>query len=220
MTTTPGRPVTGGRRPMSRLVRKRPAATITASRRICALMAARILLPKSYTAMRLGSRWRRRVGRWEPSTGWPDSAGGLFVVKAKSRSALQSACKAGVRRYEAPCRKEKIAVTQLKCGPVLIVAFIVAPGRLRRHCFFFLGHPYPGRGPYRDRSRPRERGVRRSCRSAWAGIGLSTNGRQVIAYLCDGDAQHAEPGGVVQRTGDQHRHQHHQRPRSAPGRRP
>ena len=62
-------------------------------------------------------------------------------------------------------------------------------GRLRRHCFFFLGHPYPDPGPDRDRSRPRERGVRRAAGSL-AGIGLSTSGRQVIAYLCDGKPQH------------------------------
>jgi hypothetical protein len=57
MTTThTGRPVTGDRRPMSGLARKRAAATITASRRTCALMVAPILLPKSGTTMRLGSR--------------------------------------------------------------------------------------------------------------------------------------------------------------------
>ena len=57
MTTThTGRPVTGDRKPMSGPRNKGPAATITASRRTYALMVAPILLPKSHTTMRLGSR--------------------------------------------------------------------------------------------------------------------------------------------------------------------
>ena len=61
-----------------------------------------------------------------------------------------------------------------------------APGRLWQHCF--LGHPYPDRSPYRDGGRlVKEEFVGDAGRLA--GIALSTDGRQVIAYLCNGDAQ-------------------------------
>src|SRR5690348_2226779 len=56
MTTRTRRPVTDDRKLMSGLGRKSTAATITASRRTCALMVAPILLPESGTTMRLGGR--------------------------------------------------------------------------------------------------------------------------------------------------------------------
>jgi len=63
---THGAPGNGDRKPMSRLARKRPAATITASRRTRALMVAPILLPKSDTPMRSRSRSENKLAGGNP----------------------------------------------------------------------------------------------------------------------------------------------------------
>jgi hypothetical protein len=94
-----------------------------------------------------------------------------------------------VQCYEAPCRKEKIAVTQLKCGPVLIVAFTVLLAACGGTASSSSVTHTPTAAPTAT-AVALVKGEFAGAAGSLAGIGLSTNGRQVIAYLCDGKPQH------------------------------
>jgi hypothetical protein len=91
--------------------------------------------------------------------------------------------------YEAPCGKEKIAVTQLKCVPALIVVSIM----LLAACGSTASSSSVTHTPAAASTATAAalvKGEFTGAAGSLAGIGLSTNGRQVIAYLCDGKPQH------------------------------
>jgi hypothetical protein len=94
-----------------------------------------------------------------------------------------------VQRYEAPCGKEKIAVTQLKCVPVLIVVSIM----LLAACGSTASSSSVTHTPAAASTATAAALVKGEFvgdAGQLAGIALSTNGRQVIAYLCNGGYQH------------------------------
>ena len=79
-------------------------------------------------------------------------------------------------------------MTQLKCGPVLIVAFTVLLAACGGTASSSVTHT-PAAAPTATAA-ALVKGEFTGAAGSLAGIGLSTNGRQVIAYLCDGKPQH------------------------------
>lgn len=80
-------------------------------------------------------------------------------------------------------------MTQLKCGPVLIVAFTVLLAACGGTASSSPVTHSPTAAPTAIAA-ALVKGEFAGAAGSLAGIGLSTSGRQVIAYLCDGKPQH------------------------------
>ena len=80
-------------------------------------------------------------------------------------------------------------MTQFKCGPVLIVAFTVLLAACGGTASSSSVTDTPTAAPTATAA-ALSLGEFAGAAGSLAGIGLSTNGRQVIAYLCDGTSQH------------------------------
>ena len=90
-------------------------------------------------------------------------------------------------------------MTQLKCGPVLIVVSIMLLAACGGTAFSSSVSHTPAAAPTATAA-ALVKGEFAGAAGSLAGVGLSTNGRQVIAYLCDG-----KPSTLAWRSGSRDR---------------